>query len=77
MASAFPSLPQDGSHVVLFEDGHRPQVGPAFTHGFGLLTRRVANATLSIDGFNSFVSSNIAPIATGWNNKLPDGTLPC
>ena len=33
-------------------------------------------ATLSIKGFNSFVSSTIAPIATGWNNKLPDGTYP-
>ena len=40
---------------------------------YGLLTRGVAKATLSIEGSDSFVTSTAAPIATGWNNKLPGG----
>ena len=39
----------------------------------GLLTRGAAKAALSIEGFDSFVSSTAAPIATDWSNKLSGG----
>ena len=42
---------------------------------YGLQTRGVAIATLSIEGFGGFVTSTAAPIATGWTNQLPDGTF--
>jgi hypothetical protein len=30
-------------------------------------------ATLSIEGFGSIVTSTAAPIATGWSDQLPGG----
>jgi hypothetical protein len=41
---------------------------------YGLLTRGIAYTILSIEGFDGFVASTAAPIATGWNDKLPGGT---
>src|SRR5580704_10279531 len=38
---------------------------------YGLQTRGVAIATLSIGGFSGFVTSTAAPIATGWNEPVP------
>jgi len=31
-------------------------------------------ATRYIEGFDSFVTSTAAPIATGWSDQLPGGT---
>src|SRR6202795_1682796 len=38
---------------------------------YGLHARRVANATFYTEGFNSFVASAAASIATGWNEPAP------
>src|SRR5215472_15315832 len=38
---------------------------------YGLQTRGVAYATLSIEGFSGFVTSTAAPIATGWSEPVP------
>jgi hypothetical protein len=40
---------------------------------FGLRVRQVAKATLYTGGFDGFVSSTTAPIATGWSDQLPGG----
>ena len=32
-------------------------------------------ATLYTEGFDRFVTSPLAPIATGWSDQLPDGNL--
>jgi hypothetical protein len=40
---------------------------------YGLLARGIAYAILSIEGFDGFVTSTAAPIATGWSDQLPDG----
>ena len=32
------------------------------------------NAVLSIEGFDGFVTSTAAPIASGWSDKLPGGS---
>jgi hypothetical protein len=40
---------------------------------YGLSARGVAETTLSIEGFDSIVTSTAAPIATGWNDELPGG----
>src|SRR5215471_3878053 len=41
------------------------------SHCYGLLTCRVALATLYTGGFSSFVASTAAPIATGRNERVP------
>ena len=38
---------------------------------YGLHARRVANATLYTEGFDDFVTSAAAPIATGWSEPVP------
>jgi hypothetical protein len=43
---------------------------------YGLPARGVAIATLSIEGFGSFVTSATAPIATGWSNSYQVGLTP-
>ncbi|WP_437222472.1 hypothetical protein SH661x_002795 [Planctomicrobium sp. SH661] len=40
---------------------------------YGLNARGIANATLYIEGFDGFVTSTAAPIATGWSDQLPGG----
>jgi hypothetical protein len=40
---------------------------------FGLHVRQVAKATLYTGGFDGFVSSTTAPIATGRSDQLPGG----
>jgi hypothetical protein len=42
---------------------------------YGLHARRVAKATLSIEGFSSFVASTTASIATGWSEPVPGRDL--
>jgi hypothetical protein len=42
---------------------------------YGLHARRVAKATLSIEGFSSFVAFTTASIATGWSEPVPGREL--
>ena len=47
---------------------HYPFRGLLSVHKhYGLHVRRVTYMTLYTEGFNRFVSSTIAPIATGWS----------
>jgi hypothetical protein len=43
---------------------------------YGLHARGVAYATLSTEGFDDFVTSIAAPIATGWNDSCQAGITP-
>ncbi len=53
---------------------HYPFRGLLGVHSrYGLPARGVAETTLSIEGFDSIVTSTAAPIATGWNDELPGG----
>ncbi len=53
---------------------HHPFRGLLGVHSrYGLPARGVAETTLSIEGFDSIVTSTAAPIATGWNDELPGG----
>lgn len=65
------SLPRksDGSASAL--EFSRP---PRRSLDYGLLARGVTCMTLSIVGSDSFVTSTIAAIATGWSDPLPGGT---
>jgi len=45
----------------------------AFTHVTACTLAESPIATLYTEGFNRFVTSSIAPIATGWSDQLPDG----
>jgi hypothetical protein len=40
---------------------------------YGLLARGIAYTILCIEGFDGFVTSTAAPIATGWSDQLPGG----
>src|ERR1039457_4714256 len=42
---------------------------------YNLHVHGVANATLSIEGFSSFVASTTASIVTGWNEPVPGRAL--
>jgi len=39
----------------------------------GLPARRTAEAARGLEGFDGFVTSAAAPIATGWSDQLPGG----
>ena len=85
-----PAGSSQGSSCSLdFDDGGLPQMSagsaPAVksfrgllgVHAcYGLPARGVANATLSIEGFGSIVTSTTAPIATGWSNSCQVGIAP-
>src|SRR6267154_891869 len=85
-----PAGSSQGSGCSLdFDDGGLPQMtagsAPAVktfrgllgVHAcYGLPARGVANATLCIEGFGSFVTSTTAPIATGWSNSCQVGIAP-
>ena len=43
---------------------------------YGLPARQVAYATLCIEGFDCFVASTAAPIATGWSESCRAGLSP-
>jgi hypothetical protein len=59
-----------GSHILPFR-------GLLSVHSrYGLHARRVAYATLFIEGFSDFVTSIAAPIATGWNDSCRAGIAP-
>jgi hypothetical protein len=69
-----PFLRWVGVHIIRFEAGHRPKLGPAFTRVTACLLAESPYAILSIEGFDGFVTSTAAPIATGWSDYLPGGT---
>ncbi len=41
----------------------------------GLHARQTTDMVLYTEGFDGFVTSTAAPIATGWNDQLPGGSL--
>ena len=56
---------------------HYPFRGLLSVHKhYGLHVRRVTYMTLYTEGFNRFVSSTIAPIATGWSETCRVGFAP-
>jgi len=46
----------------------------AFTRVTACLHTGSPKAILSIEGFDGFVTSTAAPIASGWSDQLPGGT---
>jgi hypothetical protein len=68
-SSAFPEI-QAGRHLrYLFR-------GLLSVHSrYGLYARQVAFATLYTEGFNDFVASAVASIATGWSEPVPGRDL--
>jgi hypothetical protein len=48
----------------------------AFTARYGLHTRQVTKMTLYTEGFDCFVTSTAAPIATGWSDSCRAGLSP-
>jgi hypothetical protein len=67
--SAFATRSWLGSHDDFFE------ACSAFTHVTACLIAKSPIATLYTEGFDGFVTSTAAPIATGRSDQLPDGTL--
>ena len=59
-----------GSHVECFE------ACSAFTYVAACLLAESPKATLSIEGFDGFVTSTAAPIATGWSDSCRVGVAP-
>lgn len=87
-ASATTPAEPIGRLSLVGSDGRRPspnlsRVGFRITR-FGACSaftrvpaRRLAEspkATLYTEGFDGFVTSSAAPIATGWSDQLPGGT---
>jgi hypothetical protein len=65
LTAAFPEI-QTGRLL------HCPFRGLLSVHSrYGLHARRVAIATLYTEGFNGFVASAAASIATGWSEPVP------
>ena len=56
-----------GFHIGLFRGLH------GVHSRCGLPARRAAKAARCLEGFDGFVTSAAAPIATGWSDQLPDG----
>ena len=56
-----------GSHIGLFRGLH------GVHSRCGLPARRAAEAARCLEGFDGFVTSAAAPIATGWSDQLPGG----
>ena len=48
----------------------------AFTHVTACLLAKSPEATLSVEGFDDFVTSIVAPTATGWNDSCRAGFAP-
>ena len=62
-----PCFSRVGSHICPFR-------GLLDVHSrFGLHVRQVNYLTFYTRGFDGFVTSTIAPIATGWSDQLPGG----
>jgi hypothetical protein len=64
-----PKFRRVGSHITLFE------ACSAFTHVPACMLAKPPKAALYTEGFGSLVTSTTAPIATGWSDQLPGGTL--
>ena len=64
-----PKFRRVGSHITLFE------ACSAFTHVLAYMLAEPPEAALCTEGFDSFVTSTAASIATGWNDQLPGGNL--
>jgi len=60
-------LRQVGSHVTRFE------ACSAFTHVPACVLAKSPKATLYTRGFDGFVTSTAAPVASGWSDQLPGG----
>jgi hypothetical protein len=56
-----------GFHIGLFRGLH------GVHSRCGLPARRAAKAARCLEGFDGFVTSAAAPIATGWSDQLPGG----
>ena len=67
--SAFAIRSWLGSHNYFVE------ACSAFTHVTACLLAKSPIATLCTEGFDGFVTSTAAPIATGRSDQLPGGTL--
>jgi len=64
-----PKFRRVGSHITLFE------ACSAFTHVPACMLAKPPKVALYTEGFDSFVTSTAAPIATGWSDQLPGGNL--
>ncbi len=65
-----PNFSRVGSHIALFE------ACSAFTARYGLHARQSPDRTLYTEGFDCFVTSTAAPIATGWSDSCRVGFAP-
>lgn len=72
MTAAFPVLycRRVGFRITLFE------ACSAFTHVTAYMFAKFLFRTLYTEGFNRFVTSTIAPIATGWSDLGRAGFAP-
>jgi hypothetical protein len=66
-ATAFPVFAAGRLLHIAFE------ACSAFTHVTACRLAESPKATLFSEYFNDFVTSAVAPIATGWNDQLPGG----
>jgi len=62
-----PKFRRVGSHITHFE------ACSTFTHVSACMLAKSPKATLYTRGFDGFVTSTTAPIATGWSDQLPGG----
>ena len=62
-----PFIRRVGFRIALFE------ACSAFTRVTACTLAKSPKATLYTEGFNRFVTSSVAPIATGWSDQLPGG----
>ena len=72
-STRFPSSPATAAFPLLVQ-GRRPHWtfrGLLDVHSrYGLSARRVAMRPVSLEGFDGFVTSTAAPIATGWSDPV-------
>ncbi len=66
-AAAFPAWTGSAPASIRFE------ACSAFTHVTACLLAESPKRPSSIEGFDGFVTSTTAPIATGWSDQLPGG----
>jgi len=67
--AAFPDCRQVGFRIIRFE------ACSAFTRVPAYMLAKSPKVTLYTRGFDRFVTSSAAPIATGWSDQLPGGSL--
>jgi len=64
-----PKYTRVGTHITLCE------ACSVFTHVTACLLAKSPHVTLYTEGFDGFVTSTAASIATGWSDQLPGGIL--